>query len=68
MIKDQKNNDGHSDEKSFKNEEDSSRNSRKSSNSFSEREYFPLMSGNFGPSYRPVRKKPCGPCGGGGCG
>lgn len=31
------------------------------------RDYFPLMnSGNI--SYRPPKKRSCGPCGGGGCG
>nr|XP_027197730.1 uncharacterized protein LOC113792027 [Dermatophagoides pteronyssinus] len=31
------------------------------------RDFFPLM--NSAPAYyRPIRKKPCGPCGGGGCG
>lgn len=36
---------------------------------FTDRDYFPLMGGGSGgSSYKPVKKRPCGPCGGGGCG
>ena len=31
------------------------------------RDFFPLMN-STNSYYRPVRKRPCGPCGGGGCG
>lgn len=37
---------------------------------FGNQDYLPLMGGggSTGKSYRPAKKRPCGPCGGGGCG
>lgn len=39
------------------------------SSSLFDRDYMPLMGGGgSGSTYRPAKKRPCGPCGGGGCG
>lgn len=52
-------------------DEKGSRGSRGGENekSLFDRDYMPLMGGGSGgATYRPAKKRPCGPCGGGGCG